>query len=307
MRGIAIEEFGGPEKLTLRTDLETPPVGPDTVLVRVKAAGINPVDWMVRQGYLVGAFPHHFPLVPGWDLAGVVEQVGPAVRDFAVGDEVMGYVRRDDVQFGTYAELVPAPERTLSGKPAGISMTEAAAIPLAGLTAYQVLTEALAVQPGERVLVHAASGGVGTFVVQIATALGAHVIATASAHNHDYLRDLGAAETIDYTAGPISKQLEEKADAVVDLIGGDALEDAPGQVDDPSRIVSIIDPHTVLRLGGRYVFVRPSSTQLSTLAAWVEAGRLRVVLGATYPLAQTADAHRMLQEGHTRGKIVLEV
>ncbi len=307
MRGIAIEEFGGAETLTLRDDLPTPPVGLDTVLVRVKAAALNPVDWKIREGFLAGAFPHHFPLVPGWDLAGIVEQVGPAVRDFAVGDEVIGYVRRDDVQYGTYAELVPAPERTLAGKPAGLTMTEAAGLPLAGLTAYQVLTEALAVQPGERVLVHAASGGVGSFAVQIATALGAHVIGTASARNHGYLRDLGAAETIDYSAGPISKQLEEKADAVIDLVGGDALEDAPAQVDDPSRIVSIIDPATVLGLGGRYVFVRPSATQLSTLAAWAEDGRLRVTIGATYPLAKAAEAHRALQDGHSRGKIVLEI
>src|ERR687885_177140 len=230
MRGIAFEEFGGPEVLTLRDDLPQPPVGPDTVLVRVHAAGVNPVDMAIRQGYLSGAFPHHFPIVPGWDVAGVVEAAGPAVVDFAPGDEVFGYVRRDDVQWGTAAELVPAPLRCLAHKPSSLSFTEAGAVPLAGLTAYQALTEALDVVEGERVLVHRAAGGVGFFAVQIAVALGAHVIGTASPRNHGFLRDAGVAEVLDHSAGPISAQLPEPVDAVLDLVGGDTLADAPKQV-----------------------------------------------------------------------------
>jgi len=145
--------------------------------VRARATSVNPVDWKIRSGYLQGAYPHHLPIIPGWDVAGVVEAVGPAVvTGVEVGDEVWGYVRRDDVKWGTAAELVPAPQRTVSRKPAGLTFAEAAAVPLAGLTAYQALVEALDVKAGERVLVHAAAGGVGQFAVQIAKALGCEVV-----------------------------------------------------------------------------------------------------------------------------------
>ncbi|MGZ4568548.1 MAG: NADP-dependent oxidoreductase, partial [Blastococcus sp.] len=170
---MAYDEFGDDDVLRLRTDLPDPPVGPDTVLVRVHAAGVNPVDMAIRAGYLASAFPHHFPIVPGWDVAGVVEAAGPAVVAFAPGDEVFGYVRRDDVQWGTAAEFVPAPQRCVARKPESLSFAEAGALPLAGLTAYQALTEALDVGEGDRVLVHRAAGGVGFNAVQIAVALGA--------------------------------------------------------------------------------------------------------------------------------------
>jgi NADPH:quinone reductase-like Zn-dependent oxidoreductase len=307
MRGIALDRFGGPEVLTLREDLPDPPVGPDTVLLRIRASSVNPIDWKVRQGHLAGAYPHHFPLIPGWDAAGTVEAVGPAVRGFTVGDEVFGYVRRDEVQWGTYAELVPAPERTLARKPRTLSFEESAAMPLAGLTAYQCLTEALRVGPRERVLVHAAGGGVGTFAVQIAKALGATVIGTASAGTHDHLRTLGVDEVIDYTAGPVSGQLAAKADAVLDLVGGDALADAPDQVRAGGRIASIVDAQTVRSLGGTYVFVRPQSAHLAALAAMADAGDVRVPIAATFPVAEAAEAHRRSETGRTHGKIVLTV
>jgi NADPH:quinone reductase-like Zn-dependent oxidoreductase len=308
MRGIAIDRFGGPETLTLRDDLPDPPVGPDTVLVRVRASSVNPVDWMVRQGHLSGAYPHHFPLIPGWDVAGVIEALGPAVRGFSTGDEVYGYVRRDDVQFGTYAELVPAPDRTVAHRPASVSFGEAAAVPLAGLTAYQALTEALKIQAGRRVLIHGAGGGVGSFAVQVAKALDAIVVGTASPAGHEYLRSLGVDEVVDYTAGPVSEQLTEKVDAVLDLVGGDALRDAPNQLRGHSwSIASVIDPDTVRKLGGTYVWVRPDRTHLAVLAELVDTGKLRVRVAATFPLERTADAHRMSEEGRTRGKIVLTV
>ncbi|MGZ4428357.1 MAG: NADP-dependent oxidoreductase [Nocardioidaceae bacterium] len=305
MRAAIYDEYGGAEVLSVR-EVDDPPVGPDTVLVRSKAASVNPVDWKIRQGYLRGAFPHHLPIIPGWDLAGVVEAVGPAVRTgLQVGDEVYGYVRRDDVAFGTTAELVPAPERTVTRKPARLSFEEAGALPLAGMTAYQGIVEALDVQPGERVLVHAAAGGVGHFAVQIAAALGAEVVGTASAANHDRLRALGAEEVIDYADGPVSKQLVEPVDAVLDLVGGDALDDAPDQLRGGTRIASVVDADKVRELGGTYVFVRPSRENLDALTALVDAGKLRVEVAATYPLEQIADAHRTSEEGHARGKIVV--
>ena len=304
MRGIAYAEFGDTSVLELRDDLPMPPVGPDTVLVRVRAAGVNPVDLGITGGHLEGAFPHHFPIVPGWDVAGVVESAGPAVTSFAAGDEVFGYVRRDDVQWGTTAEYVPAPVRCLAHKPQSLSFAEAGALPLAGLTAYQALTEALDVGEGDRVLVHRAAGGVGFFAVQIAVALGAHVIGTAGPRNHGFLRDAGVAEVLDYAAGPISGQLGEPVDAVLDLVGGDTLADAPQQVRDPARIASVVDPG-VRELGGRYVFVRPDTHDLEELARMADAGQLRVPIAKAFPLEQTAEAHRLLAGGHVRGKVVV--
>jgi len=307
MRAAVYDEFGGPEVLGIR-EVDDPPVGPDVVLVRTRATSVNPVDWKIREGNLQRAYPHHLPIIPGWDVAGVVEKVGPAVvTGLQPGDEVWGYVRRDEVQFGTAAELVPAPQRTVARKPAAFSFEEAGAVPLAGLTAYQALTEALQVQAGERVLVHAASGGVGHFAVQIAAAFGAEVIGTASAQHHERVRSLGAAQVLDYHDGPISEQLDEPVDAVLDLVGGDALSDAPKQVRASSRITSIIDAATVLGLGGKYVFVRPDRAGLEALAALAEEGKLRVDIAHKLALEDIAEAHRLSQEGHAGGKIVVTV
>lgn len=307
MRAVVFDRFGSADVLEVR-EVADPPVGPDTVLVRVRATSVNPVDWKIREGYLQGALPHHLPIIPGWDVAGVVEAVGPASRSgLTVGDEVWGYVRRDDVAFGTSAELVPAPDRTLARKPASLSFTEAASVPLAGLTAWQAIDEALQVREGERLLVHAAAGGVGQFAVQIAAARGAVVVATAREVNHEHLRSLGASEVIDYTAGPISEQLSAKVDAVLDLIGGEALEDAPNQVHDTTRIASIVDGDTAAGFGGHYVFVRPDAAGLDALADLVERGLLRVDVAATYPLEELAEAHRASETGRTRGKIAITV
>jgi NADPH:quinone reductase-like Zn-dependent oxidoreductase len=217
---------------------------------------------------------------------------------------VFGYVRRDDVQWGTQAELVPAPQRCLAHKPSSLSFAEAGALPLAGLTAYQALTEALEVSEGDRVLVHRAAGGVGFNAVQIAVALGAHVIGTAGPRNHGFLREAGVAEVYDHAAGPLSQQLGEQVDAVLDLVGGDTLADAPKQVRDASRIASVVDP-AVRDLGGRYVFVRPDRHDLEELARMADAGQLRVPIARAFPLEQTAEAQRLVAEGHVRGKVVV--
>lgn len=307
MRAAVYDKYGDADVISVR-EHDDPPVGPDTILVRAKATSVNPVDWKIRLGYLQGAYPHHLPIIPGWDVAGVVEAVGPAVvTGLEVGDEVWGYVRRDDVQWGTAAELVPAPERTVSRKPASLSFEEAAAVPLAGLTAYQALTEALSVEEGERVLVHAAAGGVGQFAVQIALARGCEVVGTASPANHDFLRELGVTEVVDYHRGPVSEQLSAPVEAVLDLVGGDALADAPNQVKHPTRIASIIDAQKVHELGGTYVFVRPERAHLDALADLADAGKLRVDLAEVLPLEQIAEAHRRSEAGHTRGKIAVRI
>jgi NADPH:quinone reductase-like Zn-dependent oxidoreductase len=307
VRGVAYDRFGGVDVLRLRDDLPDPPVGPDTVLVRVSAAGVNPVDLSIRQGGLTGAYPHHFPIVPGWDVSGVVEAAGPAVVDFVPGDEVFGYVRRDDVQWGTAAELVPAPQRCLAHKPASLSFAEAGALPLAGLTAFQALAEVLHVAEGDRVLITRGSGGVGTFAVQIAVALGAHVVTTASERNHGYLRSLGAAEVYDY-AEPISTQVSEPVDALLDLVGGDTMLDAMAAVRPGEErgvlMASVVDP-SIREHRGRYVFVHPDDAGLRELAAMADAGQLRVPVAKAFPLAEIAAAHDLVAGGHVRGKVVV--
>lgn len=306
MRAIAFDRFGGPDVLAL-TDLPEPPAGPDTVVVRTVATSVNPVDGLVREGHLQGFFPHSFPIVPGWDVAGIVERVGPAVTEFAAGDRVFGYVRRDDVQHGTYAALVPAPVRTLALAPTSIDLTHAAGIPLAGLTALQAI-RAVDVRAGETALVNGASGGVGTFAVQIARSLGARVLGTASASSEELVRSLGA-EPVAYGDGLVDGVHGAAADGVDAFLDfhGAALAQAPQVVKDPSRVVSVIDPGTVKSLGGKYVFVRPSAEDLAELARLVDAGEMRVVVDRVLPVEQAAAAQRLSQEGHLHGKLILTV
>lgn len=308
MRAAAIAEFGGPEVLRV-ADVPDPLVGPDVVLIRARAAGINPVDFKIRAGGLAARYPCHFPLIPGWDVAGVVEAVGPAVPEYAPGDEVVGYVRRDHIQWGTYAELVPAPVRTLAPKPASLSWAEAAALPLAGLTAWQLLSRVLEVGEGDVVLVHAASGGVGTFAVQLAQVLGARVIGTASEASHEHLRALGA-EPVRYGEGLVERVralAPGGATAVVDLVGGDALEVSPALLAEGGRLASVTDAARVRELGGRYWFVRPDAAGLAEVCRFAEEGRLSVRLQGTYPLEDAAEAHRTIEDGHVKGKLALEI
>ncbi len=305
MRAVFQESFGGPDVLTVGEQPD-PLVGPDVVLVRVKAAGVNPVDWKIREGYLQGAFPHVLPLVPGWDVAGVVEQVGPAVRDLAVGDEVLGYVRKDVVSDGTYAELVSASLRHLALKPAALGWEAAGALPLAGLTALQSL-DAVRVGDGDTVLVHAASGGVGHLAVQLAVARGARVLGTASESNHDFLRSLGAEPVLygDGLVDAVRALVPGGIDAAVDYIGGDSIAQSAALAKDPARTASNVDPEAIGKVGGVYCFVQPDSTQLAALARLVADGTVRVEVQRTFPLDQAADAHRLQEEGHVRGKLVL--
>ncbi|MBB4930066.1 NADPH:quinone reductase-like Zn-dependent oxidoreductase [Lipingzhangella halophila] len=304
MRAIVYRKYGGPETLEL-AEVPEPKVGPDSVLVAVRAAAVNPVDWKLREGYLDPVLDTIFPATPGWDVAGVVESTGVSVPEFTAGDEVIGYARKDVVRDGTYAEKVAAPIRALARKPANLTWAQAAGLPLAGLTAYQSL-RTLGITAGDTVLVHAAAGGVGSFAVQLARDVGARVIGTASERNHAFLRSLGA-EPVNYGAG-LAERVRElgTVTGVIDTVGGEALE-ATRELGMPGeRIVSIAD-HSVTGLGGSYVFVRPDPTDLAALVDLVETGRLTVEVAESYPLEKAADAQRRSAEGHTRGKIVIEV
>ena len=307
MRAITYSRYGGSDVLEL-TDLPTPKVGPDSVLVRVRAASVNPVDWKVRQGYLDPLMDVTFPAVPGWDVAGVVERVGLDTPELAVGDEVYGYVRKDWVQGGTFAEYVSAPVRTLARKPGNLSFEEAAAVPLAGLTAWQSIRRA-GVTAGQTVLVHAAAGGVGQFAVQIARALGARVVGTASARNHDHLRELGA-EPVEYGEGladRVRALVPGGVDVVLDYGSDDLVATSRAVLAPGGTVASIVDAKARDELGGHYVWVRPSSADLEELGALLEDGRVRVDVGQVFELADAAAAHDASATGHTRGKIVVRV
>ncbi|MEV5481368.1 MULTISPECIES: NADP-dependent oxidoreductase [Streptomyces] len=306
MKAISTQTYGGPDVLAY-SDLPDPKVGPDSVLVRVKAAGVNPVDWKILAGYLDPMLDTYFPLVPGWDVAGVVEAVGADATEYEVGDEVIGYVRKDAVQHGTYAELVAAPVRTLARKPASLSWQQAAGLPLAGLTAYQSLARVAAKQ-GETVLVHAAAGGVGSLAVQIAVARGARVIGTASERNHDFLRSLGA-EPVTYGEGladRVRALAPEGIDAAVDFVGGGVVDVSQELLKDRGRVASVADGE-VKGKGGHMVWVRPDTADLTALGALADAGKLTVPVAAVFPLSEAAEALRQSMAGRTRGKIVLEV
>lgn len=308
MKAIAFNEYGGPEVLRYG-DMPEPKVGPESVLIDVKAAGVNPVDWMVRSGAADPMYVTHFPAIPGWDVAGVVADVGINVTHVGPGDEVIAYARQDWIEFGTYAERVAAPDRGVVRKPDGLGWAQAAGLPLAGTTAYQTLVKALKIRPEETLLVHAASGGVGSFAVQIGAALGARVIGTASERNHDYLRGLGA-EPVAYGDGlaeRVRKLAPDGVDAVADFFGGEALEVSPGLLRKPSRLASIVEFARVRELGGQAVYLRPDVDDMEALGRMADEGSVRVEIEKTLPLSDAAEAHRIGERRHTRGKLILDV
>ncbi|MET9549037.1 NADP-dependent oxidoreductase [Streptomyces sp. NPDC006627] len=307
MKAISYSGYGGPEVLEYG-EVRDPKVGPDSVLVKVRAAAVNPVDWKCREGYLDALLDPVFPVIPGWDVAGVVVKPGASAPEFAVGDEVIGYVREDFLSRGTFAEYVAAPVRTLAPKPRNLSFEEAAGLPLAGLTAYQVMVKALQVKDGDTVLVHAAAGGVGSLAVQLGRHAGARVIGTASERNHDFLRELGA-EPVTYGEGLVDRVralAPEGVDAAFDTIGGDTLKASAELLATGGRLASITDGG-VLGLGGQYCFVRPDAADLLRLTELAEQGVVTVHVDKTFPLERAADAHRLSEEGRTRGKIVVTV
>lgn len=307
MKALEYSDFGGVDRFLL-TDRDKPHIGPDTLVVRVVAAGINPVDYKVREGKLRGLIDTLLPAVPGWDVAGVVEQVGLDTPEFAVGDEILAYGRADVVQHGSLAEYMPVPVRTAARKPEGMSFEQAAALPLAGLTALQTLERAK-VGEGQTVLIHGASGGVGSFGVQLAALRGARVVGTASARNHDYLRSLGA-EPLAYGDGLVDAAhslVPEGFDVIVDYAGGSSLDSVPDLLASGGTVVSIADPRARTEFGGHYVWVRPNAEQLAHLAQLVADDSLRVEIAGAYALEQASAAFAALESGHARGKIVVTV
>jgi NADPH:quinone reductase-like Zn-dependent oxidoreductase len=312
MRVITQLSTGGPEVLEVG-EAEIPAPLPTEIRVRVGAAGVNPVDWKTRAGAGVAAVLGPPPFTVGWDVAGTVDAVGPGVTRFSVGDAVFGmpWFPR---QAGAYAEFVTAPSRHFANRPAGLSEAEAAALPLAGLTAWQCLVDIAAVEPGQRVLVHAAAGGVGHLAVQIAKARGAYVIGTASVGKHDLLHDLGVDEAVDYRAEAFEKVVEP-VDLVYDLIGGDVARRSLDVLQPDGRLICLPSAAAAeamaaaaergLRATG--MLVEPDGDGLEELAGLVDQRRLRVLVAETFPLERASHAHRAGELGRTTGKLVLTV
>jgi NADPH:quinone reductase-like Zn-dependent oxidoreductase len=332
MKAIICERYGGPEVLEL-ADVPVPRVGPNGVLVRVHAASVNPVDWKLRAGWLSGLWKLRFPVIWGADLSGVVEEVGPAVTMFKPGDQVYGFKhgKVGETYRGTYAEFAVLPEKLLAPKPANLSHEEAAALPLAGVTAWQALVGLGKIKPGSKVLVQAGAGGVGSLAVQIAKAFGAEVAATAGPSNQDFLRELGADHAIDYTRERIEDRISGY-DVVLDgvgeavwasslrvlRVGGKLITLTLPVPEGPSSRMKLLATAGSALMAGfarallqgkllKVVSVKARGGDLEKLTALIEAGKVKPVVERVYPLEQIADAHRESEKGHVRGKVVMNV
>ncbi|WP_432163680.1 NADP-dependent oxidoreductase [Streptomyces tendae] len=309
MRAVSQDVLGGPEVLK-EVRPERPEPRPNEVLVRVRAAGVNPTDWKHRAN---GGFLGEPPFVLGWDVSGVVESVGIGVAAFRPGDEVFGMLSYP-FGHGSHAEYVTAPARTFAHKPSGIDHVQAGALPLVSLTAWQALVERADVQPGQRVLIHAAAGGVGHVAVQIAKARGARVIGTASAGKHEFLRSIGADETVDYRETDFAEVVKD-VDVVLDTIGGDTSLRSLRVLRPGGVVVSILPVGSdefyeeADRLGVRAVrmLVDADRAGMEEIARLVESGKLRATIAQTFPLAEAARAHAEGETGRTTGKLVLMV
>ncbi|MCC5905468.1 MAG: NADP-dependent oxidoreductase [Balneolaceae bacterium] len=312
MNAAFFEKYGEPD-VVKTGKLPKPEPGEAEVLVRVKSAGVNPVDTAIVRGLMKEKIHAEFPAVPGWDLAGKVEETGFAARRFKPGDEVYAYVRRPFIGQGTFAEYVAIPESYLALRPQNISMEEAGGIPLVGLTAYQSLFDAGNLQQGQIVLILGASGGVGTFAIQLAKTKGVEVIGVASEKNHNYMKELGADHTIDYNDNHVGEAVSAIAPGGVNLIYDCSRGVAFGQVMETGvlkkggKIVSITKskPDISDDIDFSYVFVEPNARQLERISELADEGSIRVPVTKSYSLDDVPEALKAIEKLHTRGKIVI--
>lgn len=311
MKAVRIHHYGGPEVLRYE-NVPSPKPAPGEVLIRVHAAGVNPADWKVREGHFKQFVQHKFPLILGWDLSGVIEEVGanPAAAErFKKGDEV--FSKPDTSRDGAYAEYIVVRESEVALKPKSLHHVYAAAVPLAGLTAWQALFDVAQLKRGQRVLIHGGSGGVGHLAVQFAKWKDAYVIATASTKNQQLLREIRVDQPIDYTTQRF-EQVAENVDVVLDTIGGETQERSWKVLKKGGLLASIVQPpdaEKAREFGVRSAFVwsQPNGDQLAEIAALIDSGNLKVVLDRILPLSEARRAHELSQSGHAHGKIVLRV
>jgi NADPH:quinone reductase-like Zn-dependent oxidoreductase len=308
MKAVVIHKYGGPEVLKYE-DVPRPEPQADQILVRVIAAGMNPVDGMIRSGMFAKEGNRAFPIILGGDVAGVVEKVGNKMTKFKAGDPVFAYVSLDNS--GGYAQYALVTEREAALKPKSLTYVEAAAVPIVALTAWQALVDTAKLGPGQTILIHGGSGGVGSFAIQIAKARGAKVIATASTANQDFLKQLGADVPIDYTKQKF-EDVAKDVDVVLDSIGKDTLARSYGVVKKGGIIVSIVARPNQAELDkygirGTALSVEPNSEELAEIGQLIDEKKIKVIVSRTFPLSEAMKAQEQVATGHTRGKIVLKV
>jgi NADPH:quinone reductase-like Zn-dependent oxidoreductase len=306
MKAIVVHEYGGPEVLKYE-DAPRPEPKENEVLVRVMAAGVNPVDALIRSGKYAKFFGTSLPLVPGYDIAGVVEKIGTKIAKLKVGDAVYAY----PMWGGGYAECAVATEGEAALKPKSISFVEAAGVPLAALTAWQALIDVAKMDKGQTVLIHGGSGGVGSFAIQIAKARGAKVIATASTSNQDLLKQLGADVAIDYTKQKF-EDVAKDVDVVLDSVGKDTLARSYGVVKKGGFIASLVakpDQAELDKYGirGAPISVKPNASELAEITKLIDEKKIKSIVSQVLPLTEAVKAQEQAATHHTRGKIVLKI
>lgn len=315
MQAVYFESFGDASVLKIGTQ-PTPVATAGEVQINIRYTSVNPVDWKIREGYLKDFLPHQLPIIPGWDVAGVVSAIGAGVTGFKVGDEVFAYARLPVVKHGTYAEYIALPASAVALKPSNLDFGPAAAIPLVGLTAWQALFDFSQLKSGETVLITGGAGGVGSLAIQFAKNAGARVITTASKNNHDYLKGLGADVVVDYTntdvLAAVKSAAPEGVDAAFDCVGADALAEAFQLVKCGGRLVSIVstpDEALAKKLGikSTYHFVAPNGGQLAQISALISAGKIQAPAIYERPITEAAEAQIENAARHTRGKVVLKI
>src|SRR5437773_200460 len=308
MKAVVIHEYGGPEVLKYE-DVPQPEPKQDQLRIRVIAAGVNPVDGMIRSGMFDKEGHRAFPVILGGDISGVVEKVGSNITKFKSGDPAFAYVSLDNS--GGYAQYAVVTEREAAPKPKSLTYVEAAAVPIVALTAWQALIDTAKLKAGQTVLIHGGSGGVGSFAIQIAKAHGAKVIATASAANQELLKQLGADVAIDYTKQNF-ENVAKDVDVMLDSIGKDTLARSYGVMKKGGIIVSLVarpDPAELAKHGirGEALSVDPNSDELSEIGKLIDEKKINVIVSQTFPLSEARKAQEQVATGHTRGKIVLKV
>ncbi|MEH2293341.1 NADP-dependent oxidoreductase [Nostoc sp.] len=305
MQAIRVHQYGESDVLKLETVAQPEPQ-PNEVLIRVHAAGVNPFDWKIRSGFVKEVLPMPMPYTPGMDVAGTVEAIGTDVKAFQVGQAVYG-----ELKMGAYAEFAIASPDTIALKPQTLDFVQAASVPMVSMTAYQALFDHADLKPGQTVLIHAASGGVGMFAVQFAKWKGAHVIGTASAANADFLRSLGADQVIDYHATPF-EQTVQNVDVVLDTLGGGTQARSYGVLKPGGILISTAAPpdtQEAQKQGVRaeIMSMEPSASLLEQIANLLDSGQVKTDIAQTFPLSEARQAQELSQKGHVRGKIVLQM
>lgn len=312
MKAAYFEEYGELDNIKIG-ELERPEPAEGEVLIKIHAAGVNPVDAAVARGMLDEVIPGKFPAIPGWDVAGKVVQNGHAARRFKEGDHVYAYARRPEIKHGTYAEYLSIPESYLAPTPEKLSIEESAGLPLVGLTAYQSLFTAGNLQEGQTLLILGASGGVGSVAIQLARHINAKVIAVASEKNHDYMKELGADVTIDYNSENLAEMVSEAAEGKVDFLyhcsRGDSLDKTKDLIKENGTLISITNSSPDVRddINFQYVFVEPHAPQLDQLAKLADMDELKLPVFKTYSLDEAGQALKDVESLHAQGKRVIKM